>query len=190
MINSHIVRCYEPPLRRLILPAASSPNTRGTQICSDVPQPRLCQHNSRPYGTFISLLPHQPGKDAKKEGMETRSLRMSSHPMSGVQKQHALLLLLQSETFSWVSARVSLRVWNITPPHELEQCNTQIFRLAARLLYSSRGFRSYSKAVIVARLSLHGLLLCSWVFTFSRLDNWVNVSRLSPPAIDRPREEP
>ena len=28
------------------------------------------------------------------------------------------------------------------------------------------------------------------VFTFSRLENWVNVSRLSPPAIDRPAEEP
>ena len=28
------------------------------------------------------------------------------------------------------------------------------------------------------------------VFTFSRVEFWVNVSRLSPPAIDRPTEEP
>ena len=28
------------------------------------------------------------------------------------------------------------------------------------------------------------------VFTFSRVEYWVNVSRLSPPAIDRPTEEP
>ena len=28
------------------------------------------------------------------------------------------------------------------------------------------------------------------VFRFSRLDNWVNVSRLSPSAIDRPTEGP
>ena len=30
----------------------------------------------------------------------------------------------------------------------------------------------------------------SHVFTFSRVEIWVNVSRLSPPAIDRPTEEP
>ena len=28
------------------------------------------------------------------------------------------------------------------------------------------------------------------VFTFSRVEFWVNVSRLPPPAIDRPTEEP
>ena len=34
------------------------------------------------------------------------------------------------------------------------------------------------------------LLLLLTVFTFSRLDNWVNVSRLSPSGIDRPTEGP
>ena len=43
-----------------------------------------------------------------------------------------------------------------------------------------------------AQLDRHVTFSCfhAHVFTFSRVEFWVNVSRLSPPAIDRPTEEP
>ena len=93
MINSHIVRCCElPPHLLLLLAPSPTPVKRSSAVtCPNLDCVNMTQG-------LIARLSRPCRTDQERTRTKTRSFRMSAHPMSGVQKNHKLLLLLQSET--------------------------------------------------------------------------------------------